>query len=310
MSDTHRVITHTELEKALSGESPPIMIDVRSKEAYERSHIPGSGQNCVLEVGFEDRFREDHPDPDISVCVYGDCPDSHEARMAAEKLLRTGCRNVLELREGIDAWQKANLPLDGSREKCAPDASKPLNGTYPIDLGESRIEWIGRNLLNRHHGLIGIKSGELHFEEGVLQGGAFTINMDDIRCSNLSGDPLHDVLVNHLRSHDFFDTEFHPEANYTIDSVQSVPEAPSGSPNLEIQGTLTVKGRRNSVSFPAVSGVTPDGAFAAQATVSVDRTLWGVIYGSGKYFRNLGMHLVNDLIELQLRVLTSNSEPN
>ena len=50
--------------------------------------------------------------------------------------------------------------------------------------------------------------------------------------------------------------------------------------------------------------MTPEGKFAAQASFAIDRTLWEVLYGSGKYFRNLGGHLVNDLIELQLRIVT------
>ena len=30
-----------------------------------------------------------------------------------------------------------------------------------------------------------------------------------------------------------------------------------------------------------------------------------VLYGSGKWFRHLGGHLVNDLVELQLRIVTA-----
>lgn len=35
-----------------------------------------------------------------------------------------------------------------------------------------------------------------------------------------------------------------------------------------------------------------------------NRTRWGVIYGSSRFFRHLGMHLVFDLISLQLRIVT------
>ena len=42
---------------------------------------------------------------------------------------------------------------------------------------------------------------------------------------------------------------------------------------------------------------------AAQAVFAFDRTVWGSIYGSGKFFQRLGMHLVNDLIEVQVRLL-------
>ena len=39
------------------------------------------------------------------------------------------------------------------------------------------------------------------------------------------------------------------------------------------------------------------------ATLAFDRTLWGSIYGSGKFFRRLAGHLVNDLVEIQVKVV-------
>ena len=46
-----------------------------------------------------------------------------------------------------------------------------------------------------------------------------------------------------------------------------------------------------------------DGRPAAQATFSFDRTLWNVLYGSGRWFHRLGGHLVNDLVEIQVRIV-------
>jgi len=55
--------------------------------------------------------------------------------------------------------------------------------------------------------------------------------------------------------------------------------------------------------FEAAAGWTGDGRPAAQALVPIDRTLWNVIYGSGRLFSGLGGHLVSDLIELELRMV-------
>ena len=38
--------------------------------------------------------------------------------------------------------------------------------------------------------------------------------------------------------------------------------------------------------------------------IDLDRTQWGSIYGSGKFFARLGQHVVNDLIHLHLKVTT------
>ena len=53
----------------------------------------------------------------------------------------------------------------------------------------------------------------------------------------------------------------------------------------------------------ATTGLTPEGKPAAQATLALDRTAWGSIYGSARFFQRLGMHLVNDFVDLQLRMV-------
>jgi len=37
---------------------------------------------------------------------------------------------------------------------------------------------------------------------------------------------------------------------------------------------------------------------------SFDRTRWKVLYGSGRFFHRLGMNLVNDLIQLEIKIVT------
>jgi hypothetical protein len=41
-----------------------------------------------------------------------------------------------------------------------------------------------------------------------------------------------------------------------------------------------------------------------EAHFDLDRTTWNVLYGSSSYFEHLGMHLVYDLITVELRVFT------
>jgi len=75
-------------------------------------------------------------------------------------------------------------------------------------------------------------------------------------------------------------------------------------PDLEIMGDLTLKGISGPLTFCAAAGVTPDGRAAAQAVLSFDRTRWNVLYGSGRYFQGLGMHLVYDLVDLEIKIVT------
>jgi polyisoprenoid-binding protein YceI len=69
---------------------------------------------------------------------------------------------------------------------------------------------------------------------------------------------------------------------------------------MEIAGLLTIRGKTRPLCFPAMVAAQADGILKAQASVDLDRTLWDVCYGSGKLYERLGMHLVNDLISLEL----------
>jgi polyisoprenoid-binding protein YceI/rhodanese-related sulfurtransferase len=281
----------------------PVLIDVRLEEDYLTAHLPAAKNNCVYEVSFSERMPEVAPKKEVAVCVYGAAADSCEARMAAEKLVRAGYDEVLEMRAGLDGWKSAGFEVE-SESASKQDNPAPPAGSREVDLTESRVEWVGRNLLNKHYGAIALKSGTLQFNQGELRGGEFVFDMPAIVCHDLSGDQLHDVLIAHLRSDDFFDVEVYPESRFVITSTEPVSQATPGSPTLKVRGELTLKGVTLPVEFLATAGMTPEGKAAAQASLTIDRTLWNVIYGSGKYFRNLGGHLVNDMIELQLRIVT------
>jgi polyisoprenoid-binding protein YceI/rhodanese-related sulfurtransferase len=295
-------IAPLELARRMMNSPAPVLLDVRLEEDYLAAHLPQAKNNCVYEVSFSERMSDLASTKDV-VCVYGADSDSHEARMAAEKLLRAGYLEVLELRAGLDGWRSAGLEVK-SEGAAKSDHPAPLDGWREIDLEESKVEWVGRNLLNKHYGQIAIKTGKLHFVRGEFESGDFTLDMRTIVCHDLTGDPLHDVLIAHLQSDDFFDVELYPEARFAITSAEPIPTANAGAPNLKVHGELTLKNVARPVEFLATTGITPEGKAAAQASLAIDRTFWEVLYGSGRYFRNLGGHLVNDMIELQLRIVT------
>ncbi len=211
MKGQPQVVTAADLEPLLTRrDETAVFVDVRLEADYNQRHLRGAVHNCVFEVGFTERMESIAPDKDVPVCVYGEGPHTHEARMAAEKLIRAGYRKVLQSRDGPAEFLKAELPVEETVGERRPDAQPSPNGRREVDLTESLVQWTGRNLLSRHRGTLGLKSGHLDFEDGALTGGQLIFDMNAIACENLKGDPLHDVLVGHLRSHDFFDTEMFP----------------------------------------------------------------------------------------------------
>ena len=297
------LINPDELTERFKCSPRPILVDVRLESDYSVAHLPDAGNNCVFEVAFLDRMAVVAPEKGAAVCVYGATADSYEARTAAEKLIRAGYLEVLELRGGLEGWKAAGLPLEVESEHETLVSAPTPNGWREIDVAESRVEWQGRNLLNKHFGQIDLKGGKLLFDEGQIVAGEFRLDMRTMTCRDLQGDPSHDVLIAHLMSDDFFDVDLFPEARFAILKTERIAGATPGAPNLAVQGELTLKDVTRPVEFVATAGFTAEGKAAAQSAFVMDRTHWGVLYGSGKYFRNLGGHLVNDLLEIQLRVV-------
>jgi polyisoprenoid-binding protein YceI len=256
---------------------------------------------CVFEVAFLPELQARGLAADAPICVYGASGDSHESRVAAEKLRRAGFTRVSDFRGGMEAWIAGGQPVE--RQSPQPGAPAVADGPHALDLAESRVVWIGRNLLNKHWGHVPLSSGSVEFKSGLPVRGEATLDLRRITCADLAGDPLHDVLIRHLESDDFFDVDRFPEARFAFDRAEPCSDRP-GCCNLKLHGQLTLRGVTKPLVVDAAAGITPEGRAALQSAFAIDRTEWGVLYGSGRFFRSLAGHLVNDEIELQLRILT------
>ncbi len=152
----------------------------------------------------------------------------------------------------------------------------------PVKTGESSVEWTGKKVTGKHYGTVGIKSGELKFDGDALVGGSFVIDMTTITVDDLEGE-WGDKLLGHLKSDDFFGVENHNTATFTITEVMAKDGV------YAVTGDLTIKGKTAPVTFTAnVDGST------ATADITVDRTVYDIRYGSGKFFDNLGDKTIND----------------
>lgn len=278
------------------------LLDVRLPRDFETAHLDGAQNNCVFEVAFAERLSQTASAPNKTTIVYGANDQSHEAKVAAEKLRRLGFGDVRILEGGIEAAEQADVEL--IRGAASPPEAAIADGIRNIDLEESRVEWLGRNLINKHWGTVALEAGHLTFEGGILSGGEIVIDLTRLECTDLAGTNLHDVLISHLHNDDFFDVENHPNAKFVITQVEPGLESAPGSPNLKITADLTIRGQTHPIVFTASAGLTEEGKPAAQAAFSIDRTRWDIIYGSGKFFHHLAGHVVNDQLEFQLRIIT------
>ena len=297
-------VTAPELQQLIASGSV-CLIDVLLPEDFACRRIAGAGNACVYEMVFLERIAECVPDPERAVVVYDDSGTTLAARTAKEKLERAGYRNVAILEGGLQGWLAAGFAVEQGTP--APPPPVVRDGVYRLDTEKSVVEWTGRNINNRHYGRIAISGGEVVLVNGLPVSGRFVLDMDSLANLDLQDEGWRGMLHRHLKSEDFFDVERYPTAIFELGGAAAIAGATPGTPNVEIAGKLTVKGTTHPLCFPAMVAAQEDGTLKAQAAIDLDRTLWGVCYGSGRLYERLGMHLVNDLISIELFIVTQQS---
>lgn len=297
-------ISAADLRAQLDGAEPPLLLDVLPEEEFAATHLPGARNACVYNVTFLEEVRKLAPQRDDALVVYGSSVRNLASADAARKLIAHGYTRVTDFRGGLEEWRATGLPLDGDPGR-APQETPPADGVHGIDLEKSRIEWTGRNLTGAHSGTMKLRRGEIEVRAGKPVNARFTLDMRSIENTDIDDADMRAMLVQHLQSDDFFEVEKFPEAEFRLTRIEPLAgDITPGSPNTQVSGELTLKDVTRELTFPAMLGPTPDGMLAADAHFDIDRTLWNVRYGSGKFYEKLGKHLVNDTISLGLKIVT------
>ena len=171
--------------------------------------------------------------------------------------------------------------------------------TYTVSTQESTITWIGKKITYNHTGTIQLASGELTFNDQLLTGGDFVIDMTTLKDLDLADKSKNDKLTGHLKSEDFFNVKEFPRATFEITSV-TAEETEKG--NFIIAGNLTIKGITHPNSFP--SKITMSGSMVhVKAAIVFDRSKYNIRYGSGSFFDNLGDKIIYDDIEIGIELV-------
>lgn len=126
--------------------------------------------------------------------------------------------------------------------------------------------------------------------------------MATIRNQDLAGDPCRPALIDHLMPGDFFFVQRFPKAHFQVRKVIPLTDATPTEPNYQIEGELEIRGIRRPLAFEATVNPAGEDQVAAEAQFDIDRTRWGVIYGSSRFFAHLGMHRVFDRISFDIRI--------
>jgi len=294
------IIRCNELKQRL--DEGAVVIDVMTPEDYAACHVAGARNACIYEIIFLDRVAELVSGLDTELIVYDATGATKTAEVARERLLQAGYARVAILAGGLAAWRREGLPVEGGGEPAFPK-SAAADGTYLLDPQKSRVEWIGRSLNNRHIGQLAIIEGNLVVAAGRPLSADIIVDMHALTDFDLEDPTYRDMLIAHLKSDDFLAVDRFPTASLAISGWEVENEVFPIALGGIATGELTIRGNRRPVRFPALAAPQPDGSIKVHAAFDIDRTLWDICYGSYRYFERLGMHLVHDIISLELFIV-------
>jgi len=168
---------------------------------------------------------------------------------------------------------------------------------FKANTNESLINWTGKKITGFHTGTINLSGGNLEVENGKIVSGSFDIDTHSIIITDIEDPETNAQFSGHLFSDDFFAVDKFPSANFTI-----INATPMEGNIYGIDGLLTIKGITHSLSFEAKVDV-KENTVSASGEITVDRTKYGMKFGSGNFFKGLGDTLIYNNFTLDLNLV-------
>lgn len=163
---------------------------------------------------------------------------------------------------------KAEVSEAIASAKPAPQAAEAA-AKYAFSPANSKFEFVGAKVTNKHEGSFGSFSGSINLVDGKPEKSSVVA---DIEMSSVSVDD--ERLTGHLKTPDFFDVAKFPKARFTSTSI--TPQGVNAA-TYQITGNLELHGITKSISFPATIAVAGD-AVDVNAEFAINRKDFGVVY--------------------------------
>jgi polyisoprenoid-binding protein YceI len=169
---------------------------------------------------------------------------------------------------------------------------------YSLVIPESFVNWKGMPVMgkNGHQGYIKPLKGNLAFDaNGAIAGGYFELDMNTITLTDKKDTSSDNGLVSHLKDPDFFDVKKYPRGTFQLTKAIKA----SGDSSYNITGQLTLRAITQEIQFPAT--IVRNGEnIVATASLTIDRTKWGITYQSGSVLGLVKNELLEDLVPVSL----------
>jgi len=179
------------------------------------------------------------------------------------------------------AFQACNNKATGTKAKTGTAQATPTTSlakatTYQLNSGI--LNWTGSKALgSAHQGTINISQGTIGVTAGgKITTGNFMIDMNSITNTDMKAGQGKEKLEGHLKAGDFY-----------------------------VIGNLTLKGIKKTITIPATIAVGGGNVTAVSPSFTIDRTEWGIQYGSGSIVGLAKDKVINDDIALVLELSAS-----
>ncbi len=155
--------------------------------------------------------------------------------------------------------------------------------TYKVDTAASKVTYVGKKVTGEHTGNVTIKSGNIVLgKDDTLKGGEIVVDMNSLTSTDITDKDYNAKYVGHMKSADFFNTEKFPESKLLIKSSKKTEKG------LEVNGDLTMLGETKPITFVIAELKKTASELSGKSTLVLDRTVWGLKYGSDSFFKGLG----------------------
>jgi polyisoprenoid-binding protein YceI len=168
---------------------------------------------------------------------------------------------------------------------------------FKIQQASSTVNWTGKKVLGLHTGSIDVAGGYIEFKDDRVTGGEIQIDMSSIIITDIEDAKTHNDFLAHLKNEDFFSVDKFKTARLVI-----THSAKLDNDKYKIDGNLTIKDITHPISFIASIEIFTD-YLHSKGDIIVDRTMYNIRYGSGKFIDNLGDKLIYDNFDLQFKLM-------
>ena len=175
---------------------------------------------------------------------------------------------------------------------------------YAVNTESSVINWVGyKPGKQSHNGTMKLQSGKITVKDGTPVSGSFVIDINSLENIDLADTPDKKTkLEGHLKSGDFFEVEKFPTGKFVMTGLTPL----SGNPdaNYTVSGNLILKDITKGIEIPANVSVTDAGVTVVTPEFTINRTEWGVNFGSG-VIGTIKDQMIADDVKLKINLVAN-----